>query len=273
MRYFRAAGPLSSVPGMSTTAVVTGASSGIGAAFTRRLAAEGSDLVLVARNAGRLQSAATELNRRYGVDVAALPADLATAGGCETVAARLVDPDRPVDLLVNNAGRGLPGTFWETPLADQEQLLRLNCLSVLRLTHAVLPGMVARGRGGIINVSSVAGFTPAARGTYSATKAWVTAFSETVGSQLPGTGVRVSALCPGLTRTEFHDRAGLDMSRVPAPFWLDADEVVAVGLADHRRGRVVSIPGMQWKAIVAASRVVPPAAARRLAGLVRQRTS
>ena len=207
------------------------------------------------------------------MQVAVIAADLATEAGCEVVAARLADADHPVDVLVNNAGRGLPGLFWETPLADQEQLLRLNCLAVLRLTHAALPGMVDRGRGEVINVSSVAGFTPAGRGPYSATKSWVTAFSETVGSQLAGTGVRVSALCPGWTRTEFHDRAGLDMSRVPGPLWLDPDEVVAVGLADHRRGRVVSIPGLQWKLLVAASRVVPPAAARRLASIVSQRTT
>jgi short-subunit dehydrogenase len=248
----------------------TGASSGIGAAFARRLAAEGSGLVLVARDGGRLEASASELRARYGVAVDTLPADLGTDAGCAAVEDRLRDAGTPIDLLVNNAGMGVNGRFWEVPLAQQEQMLRLHCLAVLRLTHAVLPGMIARGHGDVLNVSSVAGFAPTGRGTYGASKAWVISFSEAVGGELAGTGVRVSALCPGLTRTEFHDRAGLNMSRVPEPLWLKADDVVAAGLRDHRRGRTLSVPGAQYKTIVALTRIVPRRAVRRVGAAVRR---
>jgi short-subunit dehydrogenase len=252
--------------------LVTGASSGIGAAFARRLAAEGSALVLVARDGSRLDATAGELRARYGVAVDTLSADLGADDGCGLVEARLRDGDAPVDLLVNNAGMGVPGRFWEVPKERQEQLLRLNCLAVLRLTHAVLAGMIARGRGDVINVSSVSGFAPAGRGAYGASKAWVITFSEAVGAELTGTGVRISALCPGFTHTEFHDRAGVDMSRVPEPFWLKADDVVAAGLRDHRRGKLVSVPGAQYKTIVALTRIVPRTAVRRVGAAVRRRS-
>jgi short-subunit dehydrogenase len=259
-------------PSAQRCALVTGATAGIGAAFARRLAAEGSGLVLVARDGTRLESVAADLRRRYGGPVDVLPADLGSDPGCATVTARLQDTAAPVDLLVNNAGIGVPGTFWEVPLERQEHQLRLNCLAVLRLTHAALPGMVARGRGDVINVSSVAGFAPGGRGTYGASKAWVTAFSEAMASELAGTGVRVSALCPGLTHTEFHQRAGLDMSRVPELLWLDPDDVAATGLRDHRRGKAVSVPGVQYKTVVAVTKIVPRNAVRRLGAVVRRRT-
>ena len=257
---------------MATTALVTGSTAGIGAAFARALAAEGSDLVLVARDAARLETVATELRGRHGVEVEVLPADLTDRAASLAVEQRLADPGRPVDMLVNNAGMGLKGQFWETDLADQERMLDLNCTAVLRLTHAALRAMVPRKRGDVLVVSSIAGFTPGARGPYSATKAWATAFTESVSAQLAGTGVRASVVAPGFVHTEFHDRAGLDMARVPEWTWLDADDVAATALRGHRAGKVLSVPGAHYKAIVVASRIVPRSATRRVTELVRRRT-
>ncbi len=206
------------------TALVTGATSGIGAAFARQLAAEGHDLVVVARDVDRLQGTAASLRSAHGVGVEVLPADLAVEADTTAVRTRLSDVDRPVDVLVNSAGIGLAGKFWETPLADQERMFHLNCTAVLRLSHAALGAMVPRGRGDIIVVSSVSGFAPTVRGSYGASKAWATAFAESLSGQLAGTGVHASAVAPGFVRTEFHGRAGLDMTRVPDFLWLDADE-------------------------------------------------
>ena len=237
-----------------TTAMVTGATAGIGAEFARQLAARGHDLVLVARDTARLESAATQL-RTYGVRVEVLPADLASDEGCARVEWRCGEG---VDLLVNNAGLGTKGAFHEVPREDEEHQLRLNVRAVLRLAHAALPPMVDRGSGAIVNVSSVAGFAPGTRGaTYSASKAWVTNFSESLHLQYAARGVRVLALCPGFTRTEFHARAEMDVSGIPDRMWLDADDVVRAGLADLAAGRSVSVPGGQYRLIVAASRLVP----------------
>jgi len=238
-----------------STALVTGATAGIGAALARLLAAQGSDLVLVARDAARLETSAEQL-RSYGGQVEVLPADLADARGCARVAQRCA---AGLDVLVNNAGIGTKTSFHRIDLAEEEHLLALNVGSVLRLTHAALPGMVERGRGSIVNVSSVAGFAPGARSaTYSASKAWVTNFSESLDLQYAERGVRVLALCPGFTRTEFHSRAEMDVSGVPAWLWLGADDVARTCLADLERGRSVSIPGRQYRAIVAATRLLPP---------------
>jgi uncharacterized protein len=256
---------------VATTALVTGSTAGIGAAFARALAAEGNDLVLVARDAARLETVATELRGRHGVEVEVLPADLTDRAASLAVEQRLADAARPVDMLVNNAGIGGKGNLWETDLADQERMLGLNCTAVLRLTHAALRAMVPRGRGDVLVVSSMAGFAPGARGPYSATKAWATAFTETIAAQLAGTGVRASAVVPGFVHTEFHDRAGLDMSRMPEWMWLSAEDVAATALRDHRAGKVLSVPGAQYKAIVVATRMVPRAATRRVTELVRRR--
>jgi uncharacterized protein len=255
-----------------TTALVTGATSGIGAAFARQLAAEGADLVLVARDLDRLEGTAAALRAEHRVGVEVLSADLASEPATEPVLARLAAADRPVDLLVNNAGIGLRGKFWETPLADQERMFHLNCTAVLRLSHAALGAMVPRGRGDIVVVSSVSGFAPAVRGSYGASKAWATAFAESLSGQLAGTGVHVSAVAPGFVRTEFHGRAGLDMSRQPGFMWLDAETVAATALRDHRAGKVLSVPGAQYKVIVAASRLVPPSLNRRITDVFRRRT-
>jgi hypothetical protein len=252
---------------------VTGATAGIGAAFARRLAAEGWHLVLVARDAERLRSIAAELADARGVTVATLAADLTTTAGCAAVEQRLLDRAEPIDLLINNAGISINGSFLRTDPADEERMLDLNVRAVLRLTHAALPGMVDRGQGGIINVSSVSGFAAVMPGsTYPASKAWVTNFSESLALAVRGSGVRVLALCPGYTRTEFHERAGINMSRTPEWMWLSADEVAGAALRDLRRGRLVSVPGWRYKAAVFGMRHAPTSLLRRVAADVRGRT-
>ena len=241
-----------------TTALVTGASSGLGAAFARALAAERRDLILVARDADRLAATAKALTDKYSIEVEILPADLASDDGCARVEARLADAERPVELLVNNAGIGLRSGFVDNPIEDEERMLRINVRAVMRLTHAVVPGMISRGHGDVLNVSSVAGFGPTAPGsTYSATKAWVITFSESVHLTLKRSGVRVIALCPGFVRTEFHQRAEIPTGDIPDALWLDADTVVRDALADLRRGRPTSVPSVRYKVLGGIVRYAP----------------
>jgi short-subunit dehydrogenase len=248
-----------------STALVTGASAGLGAEFARQLAAQGHDLVLVARDAARLEQAAAELRQRFGVSVEVVPADLITDAGCEAVASRITDAQRPVEIVVNNAGFGMYQSFGLGELADEERQLDLNVRAVMRLSHAAVRAMTGRRSGRIINVSSVAGFVPrGGNATYSASKAWVTMFSEALAVQLRGSGVTVTAICPGFTRTEFHDRASADMSRVPRRMWLEASAVVAEGLADAARGKPVSVPSPQYKTLVTAARTMPRPLLRRI---------
>lgn len=234
------------------TALVTGATAGIGEAFARRLAADGLDLVLVARDGERLERRAAELRDTYRVSVEVLPADLATDEGLAVAEERV---RRGVALLVNNAGFGQRGKFLDVPLEDELTMLRVHCEAVLRLTYAALPHMIEQGRGGIVNVASVAAFF--SRGTYGASKAWVVSFSHGVATDVAGKGVRVMALCPGYTRTEFHQRAGMDVSAIPEMLWLDKDQVVEAAMRDLRRGVQVSVPSPQYKAVVGVGRLLP----------------
>ncbi len=238
-------------------ALITGATAGIGAAFAGRLASDGWHLVLVARDADRLAAQAAELTGRHGVETETIAADLSTDDGCARVERRLADAP-PVELLVNNAGISLNTPFLRSSPEDEARLLRLNVHAVLRLTLAALRTMTERRSGAVINVSSVAGFGAVMPGsTYSASKAWVTNFSESVGQSARPFGVRVMALCPGYTRTEFHQRAGIDMSKTPEWMWLSAPAVVDEALRDLRKGKLVSVPSWKYKLAVAGLRHAP----------------
>jgi uncharacterized protein len=254
-----------------STALVTGATAGIGLAFARRLAADGHDLVLVARGAERLGQVSGELSTAYGRQVETISADLTVRGEVQRVADRLADTARPVDLLVNNAGFALGRTFLGADLADEERLLDIHCRAVLVLTHAAAGAMRERGHGTIVNVSSVAGFS--AMGTYSAAKAWTTTFSESLATQLAPYGITVTAVCPGFVHTEFHGRAGINMSKMPEIGWLDADDVVDEALRDVGKGRPVSVPSKRFKVVVMASRHLPRPLVRKVSGALQRRRS
>jgi short-subunit dehydrogenase len=237
------------------TALVTGATSGIGHAFCRELAERGNNLVIVARHRARLENVSDELRARYSVSVEILAADLSKRTQLRRVADRVADQDRPIDLLVNSAGFGMSKSLLKGDLADEEAMLDVLCRAVLVLSHAGALSMKERGRGHIINVSSVSGFVP--MGTYSAAKSWCTVFTETLAQELSGSGVSATALCPGFTHTEFHERADLDMSRLPKALWLDADGLVRDCLDDVRAGKVISVPGVQYKVIAGIAQVLP----------------
>lgn len=234
------------------TALVTGATAGIGAQFARHLAGEGYDLVLVARDRERLDRAAETCRAEFGVAVEVLQADLATDDGIAAVERRV---DHDVDLIVNNAGFGQRGGLLASEISDEVAMLRLHCEAVLRITRAALPHMLERGSGGIINVASVAAFF--SRGTYSASKAWVVTFSDSVRQQVSGRGVHVMALCPGWVRTEFHERSGMDTTQIPAFLWLEPDRLVSAALRDLRGSVPVSVPGIAYKVLIGLSQILP----------------
>src|SRR5919106_1189946 len=240
-----------------TTALITGSTAGIGAAFARRLAADGHNLVLVARDTKRLREQATELHDRHGIEAEVLTADLAEDTGIEAVAARLGDRRNPVDLLINNAGFGNKGRYLDVPMADELKMLKVHCEAVLRLTSAATESMRDRGRGGVVNVASVAAFLP--RGTYGASKAWVVQFTQGAARDLAGSGVRLMALCPGFVRTEFHQRAGMGTDNIPGWMWLDADKLVDAAMQDLTRGKSLSIPDPRYKALMGALKLAPRA--------------
>ncbi len=236
------------------TALVTGGTSGIGLTFAETLAARGHDLCLVARDEERLREVADRLQQQR-VDVEMIVADLSNRADLARVEERLRDRDQPVEILVNNAGFGVPQRFVGGDLEAEQQMLDVLVTAVMRLTHAAVPGMVDRGTGAIINVSSVASWITG--GTYSASKSWVTVFSESLSIELAGTGVHVVAVCPGFTHTEFHQRAGMQMQSLPEWMWLDAQDVVDTALSDVRRGRPISVAGPQYKVLSLAAQYLP----------------
>ena len=253
---------------MAPTALITGPTAGIGACFAHQLARKGYDLVLVARDEQRLETLAAEVEQEYGVAAEVLVADLADRTAIARVEARVADPDRPVDLLVNNAGFGHKQPFLENSVEDEQQMLDVLVTAVLRLSHAALGAMVARGDGAIVNVSSVAGFLP--RGTYSAAKAYVTSLSEWADLTYRDQGVRVMALCPGFTKTEFHERMDVSRDSAPGWMWLEADRLVADALADLERGRRVSVPSKRYKVLTGVARYTPSTVLGKLQGLGRR---
>lgn len=252
-------------------ALITGATSGIGKAFAVRLANQGWDLILVARDEQRLAELGNALAETYSIRATPVAADLSTGDGCDLVAARIQATS--LDLLVNNAGLSLNTPFLKSTVDKELYLLSVNVQAVMRLTHAALPGMVTRRSGNIINVSSVAGFAATMPGsTYPASKAWVTNFSESVALSVARHGVRVMALCPGFTRSEFHSRAGIDMSKTSEWLWLQAPEVVDTALRDLGKGRSVSVPNWKYKVLVGFMRHTPTRLLRRFAKGARVRT-
>jgi short-subunit dehydrogenase len=242
------------------TALITGGTAGIGAAFARALAARGDDLVLVARNADRLSEMATELKERYAVNVETVVADLAIRADVAGIAERLTSFEQPIDMLINNAGFGVRAKLTDADTTRHEQAIEVMIRAVLMLGAAAGRTMRQRGSGTIINVSSTAGFV--AMGSYSAIKAWVTTYTESLANELHGSGVRVTALCPGYVRTEFHERAGINMGSLPELMWLDADRLVADCLNDAAAGKVVSIPSKRYKAMITICEHLPHRAVR-----------
>jgi len=249
---------------MKGLALITGASSGIGAAFAAALAERKYDLIVVARRQDRLDELARSLQSSHGVKVESIAADLTRDQDLARVEQRIGSASN-LELLVNNAGIGSRGKFFETDLGRQDQMLRLHVLATMRLTHAALAGMVARAKGGIINVSSVAGFWQAPGNVnYCATKCWINSFTEGLALELAGarSPVKVQALCPGYTRSEFHDAAGLNRNHIGAGMWMSAEEVVAESLRGLERGKTFVIPGWRYKAATFLLKHMPRAVLR-----------
>lgn len=251
------------------TALVTGATSGIGYAFARSLARSGYAVVLVARDGERLLVRRTELLALGSPEVETIQADLTDRPARDRVANRLRDPQRPIDLLINNAGSTLGVEFLRAADTDLIVEVELNAVAVMCLTHAALPMMIERGHGGVINVASTAGLVPGRGSTYGASKAFVISLSEGLAMSLRGTGVRVQALCPGFVRTEFHRRADIDMSSTPNWAYVDADFLVASSLADLKANRPLSIPGALYTSMYVLTRLVPRSFTRRIASRVK----
>lgn len=242
---------------MSRTALITGASSGLGAEFARQLAATGADLVLVARDRTALDELAARIRREHRVEVEVLRADLLKPRHLTRVVERVSDAARPIDLLVNNAGFGLPLDFAANDVEAEVRHLHLHVEVPLRLSHAALRSMLPRRRGRIINIASVGAFIP--RSTYGACKRWLVVFSEWANGQYTSQGVTTTAVCPGYTHTNFHERLGLPPGEegVPGWMWLDARKVVAEALRDTARGKAVSVPSLRYRVLVGLVRFAP----------------
>jgi short-subunit dehydrogenase len=254
-------------------ALVTGASAGIGECIARLLAERGHDLVLIARDRGRLEALAKELEGSFGATAQVLPADLTDADQLASVEARCHDRGAPIDVLVNNAGFGTFGPMHTLDIDTEARQIQLNIVALVRLTHAAATEMVPRGHGGILNVSSLAGFQPGpANATYSATKAFVTSFTEAVHEELKGTGVNVTVLCPGFTHTGFQEVANAPAEAVPGFMWQEADAVAREGLDALAKNKAVAIPGNLNKVLGNFSAVTPHAISRRLSAAVLKRS-
>lgn len=240
---------------MTARALVTGPTAGIGNSFARLLAAQGADLVLVARDEARLTGLAEQLRQQHGIEVEVLTADLTDPGDLTRVAHRLTATGRPVDLLVNNAGASIAGWFGSTDIAAEDRQLDLLIRAPMHLMDAAIKAMSGRGQGAVINVASVAAFTP--RGAYSAHKSWLVNLSLWAHLQYADAGITVQALCPGFTRTEFHQRMDADISDIPRWMWLKADKVAKASLKDLRKGKALSIPSLRYKVLATLARHLP----------------
>ena len=245
---------------MKKWALVTGATSGIGESFTRLLAAKGFNLVLVARDEARLHERAAGLKEKFGAESVVIVADLATEVGC----AKVEDYIRAneIEVLINNAGFGINKAFTRSDLAKEEEVLKVLVRTPMRLMHVALPGMKERNSGVVINVSSIASFI--AGGAYSASKAYLTVLSESLSTELSATNIKVCALCPGFTRTEFHQRGRMKMAGLPNFMWLNSDFLVAKAWKDAISDKPVSVPGWQYKTLVGIISLAPRSIVRRL---------
>ncbi|HLR84326.1 MAG TPA: SDR family oxidoreductase [Nocardioidaceae bacterium] len=240
---------------MAESALITGATSGIGAEFAEQLAARGDDVVLVARDVARLKERCRHLEERYGVDASYLEADLSTREDTDRVAERLSDPDRPIGMLVNNAGYGLLTKFADSTVDDEQSNLDVLVTAPMRLAHAAIGPMLSRGHGRIVNIASVAAYTP--RGTYGAHKAWLVSFSRWANIEYAHRGVGMTAVCPGFVRTDFHPRMDARTDNIPGWMWLPVDRLVREGLADVDAGKAVSIPSKRFTVLAALARNAP----------------
>jgi len=245
---------------MASWALVTGATAGIGESFTRLLADNNYNIVLVARDLPRMQERARELETRFKVSTHVIQADLATDDGCAIVEKYITS--NQIDVLINNAGFGLNKAFTMSELVAEQQMMDVLVRTPMRLMHSALPGMKERNKGIVINVSSVAGYI--AGGSYSAAKSYLTVISESLNTELAATNVKVSALCPGFTRTEFHQRARMSMKGLPNFMWISSDDLVAQSWSDALKGKAVSIPGWQYQLLVFIIQSVPRSIVRKI---------
>ena len=245
---------------MASWALVTGATAGIGESFTRLLADNNYNIVLVARDLPRLEERARALEAQYKISTHLIQADLATDAGCAVVEQYITS--NQVDVLINNAGFGLNKAFTMSELVAEQQMMDVLVRTPMRLMHSALPGMKERNKGIVINVSSVAGYI--AGGSYSAAKSYLTVISESLNTELAATNVKVSALCPGFTRTEFHQRARMSMKGLPNFMWINSDDLVAQSWSDALKGKAVSIPGWQYQLLVFIIQSVPRSIVRKI---------
>lgn len=252
-------------------ALVTGASSGIGEVYARRLAARGYDLILVARRKDRLERLAEGLKASHGAEAEVLAADLAENAGIRMVEERIACAG-DLEFLVNNAGFGTRGLFFQADGEQQDRMHRLHVVATERLCHATLSGMIARGKGNVVNVSSVAAFGQSpGNASYCATKAWMNSFTEGLFLDLAAIGspVMVQALCPGYTTTEFHDATGIGRDHVPAGWWMSAEDVVDTSLQGLARGKLFVVPGWRYRLYVVLLKAIPGSVVRSLALRIR----